>query len=367
MGGTSVKIILTFLFVILSYLSADLAYSREQGTSLVRQARSKAMGGIGVGMADDDYAMFNNPAGLAGQELSGWRPLSLQIEGTLDDYLYVAEISDVTSGFTLDKLNALMGKDIGGRSSAMTLFMLPHFHLAYIADTQASINQYNPVNPIYQIGAMITHGIQLGAAWGYKRGRRAPDEFRWGFAGKFLFRKGGFYEIGTTSILQSSSDPQTYFAGVIGDFGAAFGGDLGVQYLRKLDYDTSFYFGSSLQDIAGTKFPDSRTQSIPMALNAGFGFKRNINGSSLTLGMDYRNILMATALSNKLHFGGEFGLGKVFFLRAGFNQLRASYGVEFNFWLLKIGAASFGEELDSSFGISSTRRFIFDMSFGVAI
>lgn len=358
---------LAFFFIFLAGVQSSPVEAREQGTSLLRQARSKAMGGIGVGIADDDYAMFNNAAGLAGNELSGWRPLYLQVEGTLDDYLYFAELTDVTSGFTLDKLNALMGKDIGGRTSAMTMFMLPHFHLAYLADTQVSFGQYNPVNPIYQIGAMITHGVQMGAAWSYKRGRRAPDEFRWGFAGKFLFRKGGFYEIGTTSILQSSSDPQTYFAGVIGDFGTALGGDLGAQYVRKIDYDTTFYLGSSLQDIAGTRFPDTRTQSIPMALNAGFGFKRNLNGSSFTIGMDYRNILLSTAFSNKLHFGGEFGLGKVFFLRAGLNQLRATYGAELNFWLLKLGAASFGEELDSAYGISSTRRFVFDLSLGVAI
>jgi hypothetical protein len=357
-------LLLTFVF---SFFMTD-AIAKPQVLDIIRQPRSRAMGGVGIGLADDDYAMFNNVAGLGGSEKSGWRFLDFQMEGTLDDYLFSSTILNMASNFSVDQLSDLMGKDVGARSEMMTLIQVPHAHIAYIADVQGSLNQYNLVNPVYEIGTMITHGVQVGTAWSFKKSRRSVDEFRWGLSGKLLFRKGGYYELGTVSILQASADPTNYFAGVTGEYGIGIGGDLGAQYVRQVGQDSLFTLGASVTDVAGTKFPDSRTLSIPMAVNFGAGFKRKLYGASTyTLGLDYRNALLATSFSNKIHFGGEFGLGNVFFLRAGMNQLHATYGFGLDFGFLRIAASSFGEELDAAYGISTTRRFIFNVNLGVSI
>lgn len=350
-----------FYFLFLNSVSA-----KEQTQEIVRQPRNMAMGGIGVGLADDEYALFNNPAGLAGYEQRGFRPLGLGIEGTWDTYKNFSEIASVSKSLSFSSMNIFMNKDIAFRLSQVPMILLPHFALSYIADTQISVNQFNQVSPYFNLGAMITHGVQAGMAWSFKEGRRSMSEFRMGFAVKLLFRKGGYYDLGTTNMLHMSGDAQAYLSNVIGSYGKAFGGDLGAQYLRKIDDKSTLSFGASVTDLAGTKFPDSRTLSIPMSLNVGTGYIKNIYENKLKLGLDFRNLLLSNSLSNKIHMGSEFDMGYLK-LMAGLNQLHASYGVGFDFWMLKTMFMSYAEELGPSYGLMTSRRMLVQVNFNMPI
>ncbi len=356
---------MNFLFALTSILFSSEAFSREQTLELIRQPRTMAMGGVGVGLADDEYALFNNVAGLAGNEKRSFRVLDVLGETSWDAVLNQSAYSAITQGASINTLNSIMGVSIPGRVDMLTLVQLPHFEIAYLMDGQLVINQYNPVNPTFDLSAMLTHGLQFGGAWSFKNGRRSPNEFRWGLSGKMLFRRGGAYDLAIDEMLKIGSDPE-YAASIIGTTQTGFGFDTGFQFLRKVSPDTTFSVGSSLTDIGSTKFSDSRTLSIPMAVNLGVGVKTKLESATFSLGMDFKNLFLSTALSNKFHVGAEADLGFIS-LQAGLNQLNATYGAGFNFWLVRISALSFAEELDAGRGISTARRIVGEFNLNLPI
>ena len=211
--------------LITSHLFCTFAAAKEQTMELVRQPRTMAMGGAGVGLADDAYSLFHNAAGLAGLEDRGFRPIGVGIEGSWDTYSSLSDIMALTSNFSVSSLNTFMGKDIALRVSEVPMLLLPHFAIAYIVDGQIALNQYNLVNPNFNIGYMVTHGVQAGTAWSFKQGRHPVDEFRVGVAAKLLFRKGGYYDVGTAGLLQSTGGGTAYLKSLVGNFGSAFGAE----------------------------------------------------------------------------------------------------------------------------------------------
>lgn len=352
--------------LLLLTLVSTLSQAREQTMELVRQPRTIVMGGAGVGLADDEYALFHNVAGLAGQEERNFRPLGLGVEGSWDTYTNLGTIMSLGSNFTVGSLNELMNKDIAFRLNQVPMIQLPHFALAYVFDSQVVLNEYNKVNPNFNLGYMTTHGVQAGMAWSFKKGRHPTEEFRMGIALKLLFRKGGFYDVSTAGLLQASDNGVAYLNSLVGNYGTGFGGDIGVQYVKKLNPTTNFSIGSSITDLGGTKFSDSHAMTIPMVWNAGIGLKKTVNENKFSFGLDMRNILLATALSNKIHFGGEADLGFIN-LQLGLNQLNPTYGIGFDAWVLKLMFLSYAEELGPSYHQLSSRRGMIQANFNMPI
>ena len=353
--------------LIISSIFFSKAYALDQTMFLIAQPRTLAMGGAGVGLADDEYALFQNPAGLAGLEERGFRPVAVGIEGSLDTYASLGSIMALSGNLSISALNTFMGKDIAFRADEVPMIMLPHFALAYIFDTQFSLNQYNRVNPTFNLGSMITHGVQGGTSWSFKEGRHPTDEFRVGVAFKFLFRKGAYNTIGTAGLLQASGDGVGYLKGLVGNFGVGLGGDVGVQYIKKLDTTTTVSLGSSITDVGGTHFTASTAMPIPMVWSTGLGYKKEMSESlKVSYGLDMRDILLDTALSNKIYTGGEISLGMLD-LYAGLNQLSPTYGVGFDAWLLKIMLLSYAEQLGPAYGQQSSRRDMIQINFNMPI
>lgn len=350
---------------LLSFICTS-SFAIEQTFELIRQPRTMAMGGAGVGLADDEYALFHNAAGLAGQEERGFRPLGLGVEGSWDTYTNLGDILALSSNFTISSLNVFMGKDIAFRACEVPMIRLPHFSVAYIYDTQVVLNQYNKVNPNFNLGYMTTHGVQGGTAWSLKQGRHPIDEFRVGLAAKLLFRKGGFYDVGTAGLLQATGSGKAYVDSLVGEYGTGFGGDIGVQWIRKTSPTSNFYMGSSLTDIGNTKFSSSKAMTIPMVWNWGLGYTKTLEETKLSFALDMRNVLMATSLSNKIHFGAEANLGTMS-LQIGLNQLNPTYGIAWDFWVLKMMFLSYAEELGPSYHQLSSRRAMMQVNFNMPI
>ena len=140
--------------------------ARAQVTDgLVREPRSMAMGGSGVALADDEYALFHNPAGLAGQETRRFKLLGLNLEASVDTYETISTSLSTFTNFSISSLNQLMGKNIALRADMIPMIELPHFALTYLVDVQGSLNEFNLANPTFTIGDMVTHGVQAGLGW----------------------------------------------------------------------------------------------------------------------------------------------------------------------------------------------------------
>jgi hypothetical protein len=335
--------------------------------SLVRQPRQMAMGGIGVGLADDEYALFNNPAGLAGQKSRKFRPVNVALEGSLDIYGSLSTVTEAMSNFGIGTLNELMGKDIYLRASTAPLITLPSFALAFVGDAQGSLLIRNQANPTYRIGNMLTYGIQAGMGWSFKSGRRPVDEWRFGLAGKVLWRKGGIYDLGTPEFLNLANDAEGYIAQLVGEYGMGLGADVGVQYVRHLDNKGSdLFIGASLTDVGGTRFDVGTARSIAMNPSVGVGWIKKTDFLRFKAGLDLRNLDREMRFSNKIHFGTETSL-PLFDLYAGMNQMNLTYGAAFDIWVLRITALSYAEELGVAFHQNTSRRYVLHFDFNLPI
>ena len=350
-----------FLFLIFSSVA-----EAQVTNSLIRQPRTMAMGGAGVALADDEFALFQNPAGLAGQNSRRFRLLGLTLEASSDTYSTFGSSLSAFSKFNSSTLNTLMGKDIFLRADLVPMITLNHFAIAYIADAQGAINQYNQANPTFLMGYQITHGVQAGMGWNLNLGKRAKDEVRVGGAAKVLWRKGGYYNISTAGFLEAVSDSKNYIKNLVGDFGMGFGFDLGSQWVRHLDKNTELLGGVSITDVGDTHFSDPRAAKIPMNISFGLGAKKDFDLYQLKVDADLRNLSQQTAFVNKTHLGAEFSI-PLFNFDLGLNQMNLTYGVSFDLWVLKVSAVSDVEELGFAYHQQASRRYMLQVDFNLPI
>lgn len=337
-----------------------------QDFTLVRMPRTTAMGGAGVGLADDSNALFNNAAGLADQNDRRFRLVGAGVEASLDTYQTFGNSLQAVSDFTVSSLNQVMGKDIYFRGGQTMMVMLPKFSLAYLVDAQGSINEYNTANPNFDFGYMITHGVQAGTAWTFSKGRRPTSEFRVGIAAKVLWRRGGYYNIQTSGFLLATNQGKAYVDQLVGNYGIGFGADLGIQQVMRIDPKTRLSFGASLTDIGGTRFSEAKAMVQEMQANIGIGFKKELQFGKISAGFDLRNLGRQTAFSNKTHLGAELELS-AFAIQAGANQLNYTWGFSFDLWVIKVHALSTAEELGVAFGQKTSRRYMLALDFNVPI
>jgi hypothetical protein len=335
--------------------------------TLVRQPRQTAMGGIGVGLADDDFALYNNPAGLAGMRTRKFRPLGVALEGSLDIYGSLGAVTSAMSSFGIGTLNELMGKDIYLRASYSPVITLPGFAVGFIGDAQGSLLIRNQTNPVYRIGNMTTYGFQAGMGWSFKSGRHPVDEWRFGLAGKILWRRGGFYDLGNAEFLNLASDPLGTINGLVGQYGTGYGADAGVQYVRHLDNKGSdLFFGASVTDIADTRFSVANARKISMNPSVGVGWVKKMDLLKFKAGLDLRNLDREVRFSNKIHFGTETSI-PLFDLYAGLNQMNLTYGAAFDLWVVRVTALSYAEELGVGFRQNTSRRYVLHVDFNLPI
>lgn len=335
--------------------SAASAFALDQGT-LFSNARQRGMGGIGVGIANDEHALFTNAAGLAGIEHRRWKVVSINLEGSLDLYDSYASSAALFSNFSIEKLNALAGKNIYFRGGAGTMFYGPGFALAAYIDGQSAIYTQNQVTPEYELGIMTTEGLQGGFAWKIPiGGKKSTTELRVGTAAKFMFRKGGYYKLGASDLL-SITDGKEYLTALVGDYGAGVGFDLGTQLVQKVGKGTSIFLGTSATDIPKTNIK-GKAQDVAMNFGLGLGVVQKMEFMDVTVGADLQNLTQVDAFSNKFHFGLELGVP---FLKlwGGLNQGYFTYGMGVEFWLARISFSSYSEELGYRFKQRQNKRVL---------
>jgi hypothetical protein len=353
------------LFVMASSLTASSVFA--QGfNSLVQQPRTLAMGGAGVGIADDEYALFMNPAGIAAQEERSFRLIGLSLETSGDTYSVFGSSVSALKNFNTSSLNSLMGKDIYLRAGLTPLIQLPHFEIAYVLDAQGAITEFNQANPYFQFGDMITQGVQAGTGWTIKSGRHPVDEWRIGVAAKVLWRRGGYYDIGTAGFLAATSQGKSYIDGLTGGYGMGVGLDSGVQYVYHIDKKTDAFAGASITDIGNTKFSDPHASEIPMNPSIGVGYKKTYDLMKLSIDADLRNLNQSTAFCNKTHVGADLAI-PLFDFMVGLSQLYPTFGVSVDVWILKVSALSYGDELGVDYDQVPSRRYLLQVDFKLPI
>lgn len=354
------KIGLAFLILFSSVARASIQ------PSLVVQPRTMGMGGAGIGLADDDFALFHNPAGLAGSDERRFRLLSFAAEASLDTYKTASSSVSAFRNFSASTLNSFVGKDIYARAGILPMIRLPKFALAYIVDAQVALNGYNVANPSFDLGYQTTHGVQAGIGWSLSRGRRPRDEFRVGLAAKLLWRRGGYYDVGTSGFLAATNSGQAYLNDLVGSFGMGLGADLGAQYVYKVDRRSKFSAGASATDFTTTKFSSGSATPIEPKWGMGLGYQSDLDLFKMAFALDFRNLNHSASFSNKLHIGSEFTL-PLMKLYLGLNQLNLTYGAAVDLGFFKAGLYSYGQEKGLVHGQNTSRRYMLSIDLNLPL
>ncbi|MGK5087414.1 hypothetical protein WDW86_07630 [Bdellovibrionota bacterium FG-2] len=349
------------LLVTLGFEQPSFALSELR--ELYRGPRAQAMGNAFVAVADDEQAIFYNPAGLAGNTKTKITYLAADLEASNDLIFGVGANLGAFSKLGSDTINNVMGKDIYARATVAPSITIPGFGLAVLVDDQAALFAKNKALPHITLGYQATNGIQAGfgfALGGKKRKRRS--ELRVGAAGKMLWRRGGYHEIPLMDMFKINANT---LGDMTGGYERGFGGDLGAQYLFDVNPHLLLSSGLAYTDILDTKFggiADRQPSNLSTGIAATYHFKR----ASTTLAYDYRHMLTTTDSRKKSHLGWELSIPLIS-VYAGLNQMAFCYGATLDLFLFKIRALSYAEDMAAFANLESQRRYMFHIDFSLRL
>ena len=333
--------------------------------SLYFGARSKAMGGAYVGLADDEQTIFLNPAGLAGIKNQEVHYLPLDIDLLYDIYTAYTDSADAFSSFDATAVNALMGKNVYGRMQWAPSLMIPNFGAAVLVDGQAAFYARNQAAPDITFGWQNTNGLQLATGWSLKGGRRRRGnigtDFRLGVGTKLMWRRGGYRKVPLITLF-NISEGKSLINDLSGDYGLGIGLDLGSHFIHQIDKNWKLGLGLVYTDVGDTSFQSGEPERQRGNLTLGSALTYTHGILKVNLLYDYSHILEDTDWRQKNHFGLEI-VFPTLHLYAGINQAYFTGGATLDWRFFKFTALTYGQEIGTFVFQDPSRRYAVKFDF----
>lgn len=326
---------------------------------LYRGARAQAMGNAFSALADDEQALFYNPAGLAGNERFTFHYAAIDAVASTDLVGELQNGSRALKNFNSDSVNQFLGKNLSTQAQFASIFQARNFAAGFLVDEQVSLRSQNKVFPQIDVGYQTTNGFQAGFGIPLtKASRRAKNEFRLGVGVKYLFRRGG---VRSLSVVETMNIDKDLIKSKTGNFGSGIGADLGFQHITR--FSPRFKLSSAIvyTDIGDVTFSSNTgATAIPDKVkgNLTFGLAAQYELKSMRVAFTYdlRHVTDNTDWRKKMHLGLEVAL-PVISLYGGLNQVNFTYGASCDIWLVRVTAYSTAEELGSFVHQITERRY----------
>lgn len=345
--------LLCYFFFLAPFLQA--AEMRE----LYRGARATGLSGAFVSIADDEQAIFMNPAGLAAQKKFKINYATVLAEAS--DDLVMSALQGSTTGlgdFDGNTINdQLMGKNIYIRAQATPSLIMPNIGISILIDDQVAILAKNRVCPQITLGYQMTNGLQAAGGFSLMPRTKIQHDFRVGLGAKILWRRGGYKKLSLVQVLDVN---QGMLETIAGSYELGYGVDTGLQYIRNFGKSFSAAFGLAYTDIGNTSFV-SNSDPIYANLTAGISLSYQIKSIKVTLAYDQRHLFESVDAQKRNHLGLELSLPMIT-VYGGINQVYYSYGLSFDAWLFRLTAMSYAEEMSAIAYQDETRRYMLDAS-----
>ena len=333
--------------------------------SFFRGVRPLGMGNAFTALADDDNALYYNPAGLAEINRLDMGILNPLVEFSKDSMDLVDDAQDTDFDNT-SEVATLLRNHIG-ENQHLRAAAAPYvgFRIAKVgvmigvlaqANLDASIR--NPAWPEAHLDYIQDTGVVGGV------GLKLPlSGLRLGATVKFI---------------QRTSLDQIYSAADIADdgfedrieddmnTGSGFSLDIGALYklpwAKFFDTDVALV----LQNVPEMDFGDAR--DMKTQANFGVALSKSFAKFKLVGTFDYRDLTMSLEedndLAKRVHLGLEFKTPFFVSVRTGFNQGYWSYGATVDFRALRIDFASYSEEVGAYAGQRKDQRYIAQITIG---
>lgn len=333
------------------------------------------MGRAYSAIADDWLALHYNPAGLAMVSRVDFQVFDLKLESNYD----VINSRSLLTGMGSNSSDSLAGsvgkfanKHIMADASNVTQLTVPHFAMGVVYNNSLDFDLENLSYPVTRMSYFRDLTLLAGGAVGF--GKR--KDLRLGTTVKFISRTGADRTIPISEIMGSKSTLKSMF----NQHGTGIGADFGMQYRLptpgRVEYTTSFVW----HDIGQTRFGDVQAANppTPLAQNmvAGMAIRFPIGGmknrrlerrygptrssSSFSLVFDYDHLnksLSDEPFAKHSHLGMNLDLPIMSF-QLGLNQTAITFGSSFDIGIVRIGLATYGEEIGSYAGQRVDRRYL---------
>ncbi len=324
--------------------------------ALRESLRARGMGGAFTAVANDEYALFYNPAGLRSVyynifTFADWKSTWNQ---TTEDFGKEANPNNVLSSYSGKKFY-LEPFDLGILSFVNSRFGWSVFGNSVFDFSIGSISASN-VDATFKAYGQL--GGVLGGAWSF-----LDHQLDLGVSGKIASRTGAESTVTVTKqdFLDAFSPPQNTAAlensvKTSYDNKTAYSADVGMVYHLDSFYTLAPKLGLSY--LGGLDFGGAG--KIPGTLNLGASTESEFSGIDIIMAADYVDLLDAQKLTgSKLRLGFELGVEKlnnghhIASFRVGHNGYLSS-GFSLNLWKLKIDYAQYSKTISS--GLEDQRK-----------
>ena len=345
--------------------AAEYPYSYRSGYFLGR-------GDTGIAVAEDEEAIFYNPAGVALGKGIFKRVVfaAPHIEVSKDTRDVVREIS-LQNNDPTETLRAHEGipqhfglanfTGIILRKAAIGFYGYSSTSVLLFKDPEASAFETIEAESRTDAGLTFTLGHRLG-----------KSNFYLGTTMKYVQRaQAAFFANATDTDEVGNLTGNDRLA----MNGTGTGADLGLMYQSKSR--VKFAFGLTIMDVGDTVFvPDEATEltekerplkNSKQTVNIGFGLVPGTRVSKIKLLLDFRDILDVTEMSvtKKIHIGTEITVLNVIGMTAGLNQGYPTFGLYADTRVIRGDIGMYTEELGKRAGSRPDTRIFFKLSLGL--
>ncbi len=321
--------------------------------------RPLGMGGAFTAVADDENALFYNPAGL--DRVERWRM------GLVNPYLEVGENGyafykdargtdfDSTTEVT-ELLRDYIGEYLHGRAGVAPYFVMPNFGVAAVGQAVVNTEPHNVAYPEVDVDATVTLGGHVGVGWGF-----IEDALRVGATLKYVRQSHLRQTYDAEDI--ASDDFEDQIRDDLKD-GSGFGFDLGAMYTAPVLLEPTV--AVVVQNVADLDMGDAG--ELAQQINLGMSFRHAFSWITVVGAADWVDVTNEIGLDSdpfkRLHFGLEGRLARILSGRVGLYQGYPTFGATVDFRLVRLDYATYAEEIGSSAGTDPDRRHAIQLTFG---
>lgn len=343
---------LVSLFV---FMFASAAFGQEIN-QMYRPIRAMGMGGAILTTIQGSEALFTNPAAMGKIEGLDIHLLSLGLGGRTPSTEDLNAVEGINANDP-STYNGLFGRRLYFQGQGSAAIALPYLGFGYYTDYTLSLELHNPGYPEFTTYFRNDSAYYVGGA--YPLG---PKTFL-GLALKRVNRWGGdTQELGLTTVANAGD-----INSIMNEFDNK-GTGYGVDFALMTEADTPLNPTLTVvwKDIGSTAFEKTSgtdaPSHIPQNLAAGVSLGFDLPGLDWVLALEGQHLLDSDIqIGKKLHLGTEISL-PFLDLRAGVNQGYFSYGAGVDFFIFRIDAASYTEELGVYPGQAADNRIMVGLS-----
>jgi hypothetical protein len=349
-----------------------------------RSPRAILMGDAYTAIADDEFTLFYNPAGLAKNKLLSLSFLNpdVSVSNVYDDADRFENFPSSDAAAIADRI---LGHPLHFHIGATPGIKLGSFGFSLMANVYNDLELRNAIHPVLDLNYRYDRGFIAGYAFTFgqggkkkKKGRKKNETMTFtpgtkvalGLAVKHLNRQGitkRFDLFGLellNKINSNTSDIDEIRKSFGYSYGDAWGGDIGLEYSYSTNI-SQLNMAFAILDVGQTYFNRTagslQLPSQKMQVNTGISYTFDLKLVHALISMDMAPINQGLSVGEMFHIGAELGIPFITVM-GGWNGGYLSYGAGLEFWPIKIYGGFYGIEMGNGFQQKESKRALIYLS-----